>query len=58
VSKKDERVPAFEEVKEQAGRMLQMQKEQEKFKSLIDETLQAKDVHLYPERIKEPETKK
>jgi len=54
VSKKDERTPPYEEVKEQALRVLKMQKEQEKVAAIIDETLQARDVHLYPERLKEP----
>ena len=54
VSKKDERTPPYEEVKEQALRALKMQKEQEKVAAIIDETLQARDVHLYPERLKEP----
>jgi len=57
-SKKDERTPPFEEVKDRAMRMLQMQKEQEKITALIEETLQARDVRLYLERLKEPEAKK
>jgi len=57
-SKKKERTPPFEEVKDRAMRMLQMQKEQEKITALIEETLQARDVHLYLERLKEPEPKK
>ena len=53
VSKKDERTPPYEEVKDQAMRALKTQKEQEKVGAIIDETLQARDVHLYPERLKE-----
>ncbi len=54
VSKKEERTPPFEEVKDRATRAFQMQKEQEKVGAIIDETLQSRDVHLYPERLKEP----
>ena len=43
----------FEEVKERATRMLQFQKQQEKVSALLDETLQARDVKLYPDRLKE-----
>ena len=43
----------FEEVKDQAARMLQFQKEQEKVSALLEETLQARDVKLYPDRLKE-----
>ena len=46
----------FEEVKEQAARMLQFQKEQEKVSALLEETLQARDVKLYPDRLKESKT--
>jgi parvulin-like peptidyl-prolyl isomerase len=54
ISKKEERTPSFEEIKDRASRMFQMQKEQEKVSSIIDETLKSRDVHLYPERLKEP----
>jgi peptidyl-prolyl cis-trans isomerase C len=54
VSKTSERVPPFEEVKDRAGRVLKMQKEQEKVSALIEETLQARDVHLHLDRLKEP----
>ncbi len=46
-----EKLHPFEEVKDQAARLLQMQKEQEKVSALIEETLQARDVKLYPERL-------
>ncbi len=58
VSKKEERIPPFEEVKDRATRAFQMRKEQEKVGAIIDETLQARDVHLYPERLKEPAPQK
>lgn len=50
-SKEDARLLPFEDVKEQATRMLQMQKEQEQVQALIEETLQARDVRLHPERL-------
>jgi len=53
VSKTPEKVMPFEDVKEQASRMLQMQKEQERLQSLLEETLQARDVKLYEERLAE-----
>jgi len=52
-AKKDERMPAFEEVKDRAARMFQSQKEREKVSGIIEEALQAQDVKLYPERLKE-----
>ena len=57
-SKKDERVPPFEEVKDQAARLLQMQKEREKVGAMIEETLKARDVQLHLDRLKEPGQKK
>lgn len=54
VSKTAGKVMPFEDVKEQAARMLQMQKEQERFQSLLEETLQARDVKLYEDRLAEP----
>jgi len=55
VSKTPEKVPAFEEVKDQATRLYQMQKEQESLAALIEETLEARDVRLHPEALQEPE---
>jgi peptidyl-prolyl cis-trans isomerase C len=52
VSKKPENVLPFEQVKDQAARMLQSQKEQEKVRALIEETLQARDVKLHLEQLK------
>lgn len=57
VSKKPERTPLFEEVKERAQRLFQMQKEQERINSLIEETLKARDVNLYLDRLQEAEKK-
>lgn len=51
VSTSPEKVHPFEEVKDRAARMLQMQKEQEKVSALIEETLQARDVKLYLEKL-------
>jgi hypothetical protein len=50
-SKEEAELLPFDEVKEQAARMLQMQKEQEQVQVLIEETLQARDVRLHPERL-------
>ncbi len=58
VSKKPERMPSFDEVKDQAARMLQMQKQQEKVQAMIDETLQSRDVKLHLDRLSESESKK
>ena len=52
VSRAPEEVRPFEEVKEQARRMLQFTKEQEQLRALIEETLEARDVRLHPERLK------
>lgn len=57
VSKTPEKTPPFEEVKDQAERMFRTQKEQERFRALIEETLQAQDVHLYSDRLKGPDSK-
>lgn len=51
------RVRPFEEVRDQATRMLQFQKEQEQLRALIEETLRARDVRLFPERLKEAQGK-
>ena len=57
-SKTPEKLRPFEEVKEAATRMLEMQKEQEQFKALIEQTLEARDVKLYLDRLqKAPATK-
>ena len=53
-SKTPEKLRPFEEVKDQATKLFQMQKEQEKVRALIEETLKARDVHLYLDRIGEP----
>lgn len=45
------RVEPFERVREQAARMYRMQKEQELVAALIEETLEARQVKLYPERL-------
>jgi len=50
-SKTPEKLRPFEEVKEAATRMLEMQKEQEQFKALIEQTLEARDVKLYLDRL-------
>jgi len=57
ISKTPEKTPEFEEVKDQAERMLRMQKEQERFRALIEETLQAQNVHLYLDRLKGSDSK-
>jgi len=57
VSKTPEQVPTFEEAKDQATRLYRMQKEQESFSALIEETLEARDVRLHLDRLdEEPET--
>jgi len=53
LSKQPERLHSFEEVQEQAAQMLRMQKEQEQFRLLIEQTLKARNVVLYPERLAE-----
>ncbi len=50
-SKSPERVAPFEEVKSRAEQMLRAQKGQELAQGLIDDTLRAQDVKLYPERL-------
>ena len=57
VSKTPEKLHPFDEVKDQAARMFKMQKEQEKVSALIEETLQARDVRLYLDRLKESGSK-
>lgn len=54
-SKTPERLLPFEEVKDRAARMLQMQKEQEKVAEIIEETLQARDVRLHLDELTEAE---
>lgn len=49
------RVRPFEQVKDHAERLLRLEKEQEQFRLLIEETLRAQDVRLYPERLAKPE---
>ena len=49
------RTPPFEEVKEQAERLYQRQKEEESFAALIEGVLAARDVRLYAERLQEPD---
>lgn len=51
VSKTPERVAAFEEVKMRAEQMLRAEKEQEHVVLLVEETLRARNVKLYPERL-------
>lgn len=54
-SKTPEKLHPLEEVKDQAERMYRMRKEQEAVSALIDETLQARDVRIYPERLQPAE---
>ena len=54
-SKSLERVVPFEEIREEVTRLFRLQKEQEQFRALIEETLSARDVRLYPERLQEIE---
>jgi hypothetical protein len=57
-SKTPEKLRPFEEVKDSATRMYQMQKEQEQVQALIDQTLQARDVALHLDRLQRtPEAK-
>jgi len=53
-----EKALPFEEVKDKAARTYQMRKEQEKVSSIIDETLKAREVHLYLDRLQETVKKK
>lgn len=53
-----EKLPPFEEAKDKAAQTYQMRKEQEKVSSIIDETLKAREVHLYLERLQDAEKKK
>jgi len=48
-----EKLRAFEEIKEAARRMLQMQKEQEQVSALIEQTLEARDVSLHLDRLQQ-----
>lgn len=57
-SKTPEKLRPFDEVKEAATRMFQMQKEQEQFTSLIEQTLEARDVKLYLDRLQKAPTTK
>lgn len=52
-SRTGKRLLPFEEVKNRAGQMLRMTKEQEQVQALIEDTLAARNVRLYPERLKE-----
>ncbi len=53
VSKTPERVKPFEEVRDQAQRMFQLQKEQEELSALIERILKERDVRLHLDRLKE-----
>ena len=55
-SKTAERLVPFEEVKDQALRMLQMQKEQEQVRALVEETVGARDVSLHLDRLEPKES--
>ncbi|MEA3364339.1 MAG: hypothetical protein U9Q79_01745, partial [Candidatus Hydrogenedentes bacterium] len=57
VSETPAQVHAFKEVKSQAERMLRAEKQQEQFQALVAETLQARNVQLYAERLKEAPAK-
>ncbi|MBI5092359.1 MAG: peptidyl-prolyl cis-trans isomerase [Candidatus Hydrogenedentes bacterium] len=57
ISKTPAKTPAFDEVKPQAEKMFRRQKEQEQVNALIEDTLKARDVKLYPERLKKEEDK-
>lgn len=52
-----EKILPFDEVKDRAARMYQMRKEQEKVSSIIEETLKAREVRLYLDRLQEGEKK-
>lgn len=51
-SKSPERVAPFEEVKARAEQMLRAEKEQEQLALLIEETLRARNVKIYEDRVK------
>jgi len=53
-SKTPERVKPFEEVREQAERAFQRQKEQEALSALIESILDERNVRLHLERLKAP----
>ncbi len=55
VSLTPEKVHPFEEVRDQAERMLRMQKEREQFQVLIEETLKARNVKLHLDRLNKKE---
>lgn len=57
VSETPAKVHPFDEVKAQAERMLRAEKQREYFETLVAETLQARNVRLYPERLKEDAVK-
>ncbi|HNR36673.1 MAG TPA: peptidyl-prolyl cis-trans isomerase [Candidatus Hydrogenedentes bacterium] len=52
-----EKILPYDEVKDRATRMYQMRKEQEKVSSIIEETLKAREVRLYLDRLQEGEKK-
>ncbi len=58
VSETAAKVHVFDEVKTQAERMLRAEKQREQFQALVAETLKARSVQLYPERIHEGPAKK
>ena len=58
VSETAAKVHAFDDVKTQAERMLRAEKQREQFQALVAETLKARSVQLYPERIHEGPAKK
>ncbi|MBI4558726.1 MAG: peptidyl-prolyl cis-trans isomerase [Candidatus Hydrogenedentes bacterium] len=53
LAKTDAKVLPFDQVKSRAESSLRMQKEQEQFRALVEETLKANNVQLYPERLQE-----
>ena len=55
ISKTARKLRPFEEVKEMASQKLQMQKQQEQLQLLIEDTLKARNVKLYPERLNKQE---
>jgi tetratricopeptide (TPR) repeat protein len=55
VSETPAKVHPFEAVKDQAERMLHMQKEREQFQVLIEETLKARNVKLHLDRLNDKE---
>lgn len=50
-SKEAEKVRPFSEVKDDAQRMYEAEKEQEQVNNLVEQTLKERDVKLYPDRI-------